>query len=184
MLNPKIRGWANYHRSIVSSKTFQKVDHEIFKNLWRWAKRRHPNKPTYWIKKKYFKIIGDRNWMFSTEKEVLILASRVKIKRYTKIKGDANPFDTEYETYFENRLQKKMLDDICKTRKLKNIWLGQVGKCLLCKTSITKETEWHIHHIVYRVNGGNDNVSNLVMLHPDCHRQVHSRGLKIEKPSY
>ena len=184
MLNPKIRGWANYHKSIVSSKTFHKVDHEIFKSLWIWAKRRHPNKPTYWIKKKYFKIIGCRDWMFSTGKEVLILASRVKIKRYTKIKGDANPFDIEYEAYFEDRLQKKMLDDICKTRKLKNIWLNQFGKCLVCKTSITKETEWHIHHIVYRVNGGNDNISNLVLLHPDCHRQVHSRGLKIEKPSY
>src|ERR1700688_3383498 len=27
-LNPKIRGWANYHRHIVSSRTFSHVDHE------------------------------------------------------------------------------------------------------------------------------------------------------------
>ncbi len=41
-LNPKIRGWANYHRHIVSKETFTKVDHAIFTMLWQWAKRRHP----------------------------------------------------------------------------------------------------------------------------------------------
>ncbi len=33
-----IKGWANYHRHIAASKTFRKVDHEIWFNLWRWAK--------------------------------------------------------------------------------------------------------------------------------------------------
>ena len=184
LLNPKIRGWANYYRSIVASKTFHKVDHEIFQSLWKWAKRRHHNKSPHWIKKKYFKKIGNRDWMFSTENEVLLLASRVKIQRHTKIRGEANPYDIEYETYFENRLQKKMLSDLNNTAKLRNIWLSQRGKCLICKILITKETKWNIHHIVYKVKGGNDNISNLVLLHRECHRQVHSRGLKIEKPSF
>jgi RNA-directed DNA polymerase len=43
-LNPFIRGWAMYHRHVVSAKVFQSVDHAIFQALWRWAKRRHPNK--------------------------------------------------------------------------------------------------------------------------------------------
>jgi RNA-directed DNA polymerase len=43
-LNPIIRGWAMYHRHAVSAKAFQSVDHAIFQTLWRWAKRRHPNK--------------------------------------------------------------------------------------------------------------------------------------------
>ena len=34
-LNPKIRGWANYHRHVVSQRTFARVDHEIFSSLWR-----------------------------------------------------------------------------------------------------------------------------------------------------
>src|SRR6266700_216606 len=29
-LNPKIRGWANYHRHVVSKETYAKVDHAIF----------------------------------------------------------------------------------------------------------------------------------------------------------
>ena len=43
-LNPIIRGWANYHQNQVAKKTFNKVDHLIWKRLWRWACRRHPNK--------------------------------------------------------------------------------------------------------------------------------------------
>ena len=36
-LNPKIRGWANYHRHVVSKRVLQRVDHVIFISLWQWA---------------------------------------------------------------------------------------------------------------------------------------------------
>jgi RNA-directed DNA polymerase len=41
-LNPMVRGWTNHHRSEAATKTFQSMDHELFKMEWRWAKRRHP----------------------------------------------------------------------------------------------------------------------------------------------
>jgi RNA-directed DNA polymerase len=44
MLNPIIRGWANYHRSVTARETFERVDTEIWRTLWKWAKRRHPKK--------------------------------------------------------------------------------------------------------------------------------------------
>jgi RNA-directed DNA polymerase len=47
LLNPLIRGWALYHRHVISAKVFQSVDHAIFQALWRWAKRRH----TKWVPK-------------------------------------------------------------------------------------------------------------------------------------
>src|SRR5256712_48461 len=53
-LNPVIRGWANYHRHVVSKVTFNKVDTAIFKSLWSWATRRHPKKSRRWVAKKYF----------------------------------------------------------------------------------------------------------------------------------
>ena len=43
-LNPVIRGWAQYHRHIVSADVFHKIDHEIWRKLWRWATKRHPCK--------------------------------------------------------------------------------------------------------------------------------------------
>lgn len=42
LLNPVIRGWAYYHRHVVSSATFSKIDSLVFDCLWRWAHRRHP----------------------------------------------------------------------------------------------------------------------------------------------
>jgi RNA-directed DNA polymerase len=64
LLNPVIRGWANYHRHVVSSKAFSRVDAEIFKALWRWARRRHPGKGAGWVRSKYFGPHGGRAWTF------------------------------------------------------------------------------------------------------------------------
>jgi RNA-directed DNA polymerase len=65
MLNPIIRGWANYHRTVTAKESFKFVDNEIWLSLWRWAKRRHPDKSPVWIKKKYFRTVGNRNWVFA-----------------------------------------------------------------------------------------------------------------------
>lgn len=64
ILNPKIRGWANYHPFATSKRTLVKVDHASFKALGQWAKRRHPHKGHQWIKEKYFLSEGNRNWVF------------------------------------------------------------------------------------------------------------------------
>jgi RNA-directed DNA polymerase len=41
-LNPKIRGWANYHRHVVSKRTFGHVDRNIFSSLWQMGTTRAP----------------------------------------------------------------------------------------------------------------------------------------------
>lgn len=96
-LNPIIRGWANYHNSIVSSDTFRTLDHKIWELLWKWAKRRHPKKPKNWIVNKYWKRSQSRRWNFRTEKSSLLLLFKTKIRRHTPLKLQMNPFlDTEY----------------------------------------------------------------------------------------
>ena len=40
-LNEKITGWTNYYRSVVASKVFAQIDHELFQVLKRWALKRH-----------------------------------------------------------------------------------------------------------------------------------------------
>jgi RNA-directed DNA polymerase len=110
-LNPKIRGWANYHRHVVSGKAFSHVDSSIYNNLWQWMKRRHRNKSKTWMKKKYW-FSGSRPWIFSgTCKDrngtprlyELVKASSTSIIRHIKIRGDANPFDPKYDKYFRKR---------------------------------------------------------------------------------
>jgi len=55
LLNPKLRGWANYFRHVVSEEEFSRMDTAIFKTLYRWVKRRHGNKNVHWRYEKYFK---------------------------------------------------------------------------------------------------------------------------------
>jgi 5-methylcytosine-specific restriction endonuclease McrA len=50
------------------------------------------------------------------------------------------------------------------------------------KQKITKLTGWHSHHMIWRSLGGSESQENLVLLHPNCHSQVHSRGISVEKP--
>jgi RNA-directed DNA polymerase len=183
-LNPKIRGWANYHKGAVAKKTFHSVDHQIWKNLWRWVRRRHPNKSPTWIKEKYFSRVGDRNWVFNCKNGEfqLTTASSVPIKRHVKIKGEANPFDLEWETYFEHRSGFKMANSMTGRKQLRALWRSQNGICPICNQKITVETGWANHHILWKSKGGMDGNSNRVLLHTNCHNKVHNQKLDVRKP--
>ncbi len=190
-LNPLIRGWTNYHQHVVSKRTFATVDHAITKTLWQWAKRRHPGKGRRWIRQRYFRTAGANHWVFCGEKADtndtqrsirLVQAAYVPIKRHTKIRGPANPYDPAWEVYFEERLGLKMADNLTGKRKLLEIWKEQHGICPMCNQKITELTGWHNHHIIWRTKGGADSAENRVLLHPECHRRVHSQGLEVVKP--
>ena len=186
-LNPIIRGWANYHRHVCAKRTFASVDNAIFKMLWQWAKRRHPCRSRRWIKEKYFKSVKNRNWVFSGEttdsrKFQLLQAADVVIKRHIKIRGYANPYDPEDERYFDQRLRLKWLSGEKGRGRLRILWLQQERICLVCQLKIISSDGWELHHIIRRVDGGSDSLDNLVLLHPNCHHQVHSQGLYVAKP--
>ncbi|MFB2977533.1 group II intron reverse transcriptase/maturase [Microseira sp. BLCC-F43] len=68
-LNPILRGFANYYRGQVSKETFSYIGHRLWQYLWRWAKRRHPNKPKRWVKSRYFSRIKGVDWTFSVTTE-------------------------------------------------------------------------------------------------------------------
>lgn len=190
-LNPMIRGWANYHRHVVSKRTFERVDHLIFSSLWQWARRRHPNKNSRWRKTKYFARRGNRDWSFFGEicddegrpsKVWLYYAKSTPIKRHVKVKGEANPYDPAYETYFEAREGAHMLDTFRGTRTLRYLWHEQNGFCPVCFTKITRITGWRLHHCVARVLGGSRSAENRILLHPECHARVHRQHLSVSKP--
>lgn len=111
ILNSKIRGWANHNRHVVAKETFSHVDSQIFSSLWRWAKRRHPNKNISWIRNKYFTKIGYREWCFfadiknaeAASRLILIFAADTTIIRHIKVKADANPYNPDFNEYFRNR---------------------------------------------------------------------------------
>jgi len=103
-LNPILRGWGNYYKHGVSKRVFSYVDSQIWKAIWRWCKRRHPNKGSKWIARKYFSTFKGRVWTFSaqtydrtgTRKTLaLIRLADIPIERHIKVKGTASPDDTK-----------------------------------------------------------------------------------------
>lgn len=183
-LNPMIRGWANYHRGVVAKETFNYVDYRIWKMLWQWCKRRHSNRRKRWIKGKYFKSVKTRNWVFqgiapSGQVYSLLYASDTPIKRHTKIRAEANPYNPADELYFEQRLERAWRESPQGKGKILKLWVRQQKRCPMCKQHITHETGWNIHHIVEKHMGGADTLDNLVLLHPNCHRQLHATPLGV-----
>lgn len=179
LLNPVLRGWANYHRHVVAKKVFVRIDSMVWSMLWRWAVRRHPNKGTRWIKDKYFKVRGSRNWVFAaTEKQedgtikelVLLREADTPIERHVKIKATANPHDPEWDPYFEARWAQKMRGSSRGEAKFYRLWLRQGCCCAVCQEPITFASPWTVSRIVKESDGGTDALSNLEMKHLKCHK--------------
>lgn len=177
-LNPFIRGWVNNQRYVVSSKVFSRVDYEIYKCLWQWAKRRHKKKSHKWIAQKYWHHIGSRQWTFSvpyenqsTEGEPLYCkleyATDTKIIRFKKIVAEANPFDEYWTDYFEEREGEKLLNSTKGREKLLTIWRRQHRRCPVCGELITSETGFKVH-----TPAGKN--SQKIMVHKECHEEIHS----------
>jgi RNA-directed DNA polymerase len=114
LLNPIIRGWASYHRHIGADSAYRKVRMALWYSLWRWATRRHPNKSSSWILHRYWDCFGQRKWYFAALASSHAQRSRpyvvrlvdptdIAIRRYVKVKSDANPFDPLWRGYFESR---------------------------------------------------------------------------------
>jgi RNA-directed DNA polymerase len=111
-LNSKLRGWANSQSHLVASRAFRHVDRCIFKTLWQWAKRRHPQKGKGWVRQRYFRTGPSQEGIFSAPSRNrdgtwgyldLFRASSVPIRRHVKVRAEATEFDPAYEGYFRER---------------------------------------------------------------------------------
>jgi len=183
-LNPLIRGWTMYHRHVASKRTFYYIDYRIYWMIWNWAKRRHPNKNTKWILRKYYTPYkGITYTLHAYDDDVLITlmnAGKVNIKRHVKIKGNVNPYDIEDELYFEKRSDYIMLNKLSGRKLLTFLYKRQRGKCPHCNHKITKQSGWNAHHLLAKHLGGKYTEDNLVLLHPVCHRQVHAQNIQFD----
>lgn len=178
-LNPVLRGWADYHRHVVAQQTFDRVDHLVWSMLWRWAKRRHPNKGLRWTKDKYFKTQDTNKWVFSATRYdkgggqtavYLVKTSKTPIRRHVKIKAQANPHDPKWDEYFESRWSRKMRISSKGRKRLFRVWRKQDGLCAACSGKITDQTPWRVIRVKKPTEGGTDAMSNLQMHHVNCRR--------------
>ena len=95
---------------------------------------------------------------------------------------EGGPYNPAWERYFAARLDVQMAHTLRGRSQLFSLWREHKGRCPVCEQPMTHVTGWHTHHIVWRTQGGIDRGDNRVLLHPNCHRHVHSQWLDVVKP--
>ncbi len=119
-LNRVLLGWAMYHRHVVATRTFRKVDLVLWHLLWRWAKRRHPTKSADWQLRRYWHPVGGRSWRFAAEKGrqtangpsdwlTLFCTNKTWIRRHLKVRAEVNPYDPAWHAYLTARTSARRL---------------------------------------------------------------------------
>ena len=190
-LNPKIRGWANYHgTSRINPRSHVWIPKSclVFGDGHDGGTQGRPHAR------------ANRNILHrmvlepgpSSVKCGMTMDSHVRfgfyaptvrpIKRHVKVRVDANPYDPAHETYFEEREEAHMRESFRGTRILRFLWYEQSGLCPVCNIKITRTTGWRLHYCVSRTMGGSTSAENCLLLHPECHDRVHRLRLSVSKP--
>lgn len=175
-LNPIIRGWANYFRIAVASRTFSKLDHWMFRRQVRYVRRTHPHKPRYWTTRQYWGSLNPAradNWVFGDKHTGMYLAKFqwYHIKRHVLVKGTASPDDPELQQYWEQRKKGAAQDLTLGDQQLAQ---SQNYRCPVCGETLFNGEELHRHHRRPKHKGGSDEDGNRRLVHLYCHQQIHS----------
>ena len=184
-LNPIIRGWCNYHKTVCSKETFNDIDNLVYNKLRRWIKRRHPNKTLKWCEGRYFHLTKEKKldkenreakWVFSTPSDVpnspvagtheLWKHAWTPIERHIKIEGTRSPYDGDWRYWSKRRGEYPGV-----SKRVATLMKRQKGRCTRCGLYIKDEDVVEVDHIVPKAEGGKDHYKNLQLLHRHCHHQ-------------
>jgi RNA-directed DNA polymerase len=165
-LNPIIRGWANFNSAAVSGKVFNRMDWKLWVPLWRWSVRRHPNKGARWVKDRYWPATGRYKWAFRDRRSGarLVRHTRTHIRRHTKVKGDASPYDGDL-LYWARRLREH--PEL--PRRISVLLKLQRGRCARCGLLFRDGDLLEVDHIIPTSQGGKDGYINWQLEHGHCH---------------
>jgi len=136
VMNPIIRGQANYYRPGVSTKAYKALDHHLIRHLYMWGRRRHRKKNRYWVVDRYFGRFhptrGDK-WVFGDRASGAYLHhyAWTKIVRHVPVAGSNSPDDPVLTQYWAERRRKRKPPQLSETweRALRY----QQGRCSLCE---------------------------------------------------
>ena len=199
-LNPVVRGWSAYYRSVVSGRVFTGLDHHVWHLTYRWARRSHPNKSRGWVATRYFdkfhKSRQDR-WVFGDRDSGAYLTkfAWTKIVRHVPVHSGASPDDPALAEYWAERRRKKKAPPV--DEHTARLLRSQGGRCPACgefllhaehePRSPREWEQWFMtvrrvlakQHIVEQVDGHDRTFYRL--LHAHCRRQILA-GTAVHQP--
>ena len=167
-LIPIIRGWCNYQNPWNSSKAFKQLTNLMWNKLWRWGKRRHPNKGRKWISRKYWDL-NNKGWRFTFKSEdfVYTLPKHSDFscaKMWVKVQNVRSPFDGDINYWSKKN---SILYDGSTARTLRK----QNHSCGHCGLKFLDEEKVELHHI--DGNHNNWDSKNLLAIDRSCHHYIH-----------
>ncbi|MFV2104551.1 group II intron reverse transcriptase/maturase [Micromonospora sp. LOL_024] len=192
-LNPIIRGWAAYYRSVVASEIFTGLDHYLWKLVYKWARHTHPNKPTSWVVARYFGMFNksrQNKWVFGDRDSGAYLHkfAWIRIVRHQMVTGTASPDDAALTDYWHNRRQRPRLQPPV-DRTTQQLLDSQRARCVDCGQLLLHADrpprtprEWEQwyrglrkavdHNAISRRQDGSTHGPQLCLLHTHCHRRT------------
>jgi len=170
-LNPQIRGWCRYYSTVVSTETFNKLDHLVCQRLLRWGRRRHQHRSRRRMVAKYFNINRDRGshrpWDFiAPDGTALLRYADTGIKRHVMVKTTRSPYDGDF-VYWATRMGNHPLI----SRRVAQLLKRQGGKCVECGLYFWEGERIGIDYIIPKQSGGRDAYWNWLLLHTHCYER-------------
>jgi RNA-directed DNA polymerase len=182
-MNPVLRGWGNYFRTVVSKKTFSHVAHYTWTLTWIWLQRKYPKTSRRALAKRGYMSNKTRKWIFYGKREEGIFQlfdiQSIPIARRKWLDTSKNIFDPEHKEYFalwRRHCSYSSGWDKTTERLVKT----QCGICPVCEGTLMRTQSIEKHHRLAKAHGGTDKNQNLVVLHTECHKQVtHSNNKRL-----
>ena len=167
-LNPVIRGWANYHSTVVSKQTFARVGYTLFLMLWAWAKRRHPNKGKKWSYCRYWRKNSEQVKAFQPPagQPQLRLHAGTPIRRHVKVQAKRSPYDGDW-IYWSTRRGRS--PDV--SPRVAKLLQKQGGRCIECGLHFRDGETLEVDYINPQARIGKEAYYNRMLLHRDCQKQ-------------
>jgi RNA-directed DNA polymerase len=199
-LNPIIRGWAAYYRTVVSSKAFAMLDRYLWGLTYKWAKFGHPKKPRSWIVNRYFgafnKSRQDR-WVFGDRASGAYRTkfAWTKIIRHRMVKGRSSPDDPTLAQYWADRRRRSAPPPM--DGHSLQLLQRQAGRCPNCRDLLLhadhppqSPTEWEQwvrvtskalrkQSLTYRRRDGPGETNSLRLVHVRC-RGSHTAAAPVQ----
>lgn len=175
LLNPKIAGWSNDYRAVVSTQVFHKLDHRLYVQLAKWARYRHPRKSRSWINGRYWDIEPGHGWSFGNRNGFTLNAhARVPIGRHAKVRGTASPYDGNWSYWASRRGTYPGIP-----RRLAAMLKQQKGQCQACGLFFMPNALIDLHHL--DGNRHHNTYINVAAVHRHCHDQIHGGQSELSR---
>lgn len=166
-LNAQISGWVNYHRCASGiHNVWPEVDSYVYYVLRHWARKRHRSKPPGWVKRRYWKAIGPRSYVFHGATRHLRKHDARQV-RIVRLPAGLNPYRVENRKELAALWTKRRQESLMGDRRA--LWRSQGGQCLQCGCLIEEPHLADVHHIIPTTAGGANTLRNKQLLHEHCH---------------